>query len=546
MPEIKNMKDLPSGEDTATPKSATLARTTETAETANNLIDSNNGHDGHKGRNGHNGHLTRGRLLAKNTIWNLLGSGAPMLVALVCIPILIHGLGKERFGVLTLAWALIGYASLFDLGLGRALTQLVAQKLGAGEEPEIPSLAWTSLLLMMLLGFAGTAAVLLISPWLVHSGLNVPDALEPETLQAFRLLGISLPFVITTAGLRGLLEAHQRFGVISALRIPMGVFTFAGPLLVLPFSKSVVPVVAVLVAGRILAWAAHLLVCLQVLPELGRSIAWERSAVGPLMRFGGWMTVSNVVSPLLVTLDRFLIGALVSVTAVAYYATPFEVVTKSLLLPGALMAVMFPAFSTGFAQDRERTAKLFRQCAKSLFLVLFPIMLCSVALAQDGLKLWLGAEFAQHSFRVLQWLAVGVFVNSLALVPFTLLQGAGRPDLTATLHLIELPLYLGLLWWLISTRGIEGAAIAWTARVAVDALFLFVLARRCLPGRSRMRPRTALLPAMAMVILVLAALLNGPIVKGLFLFGTILCFVLVAWFRILTPEERTLAQLSRR
>jgi O-antigen/teichoic acid export membrane protein len=395
---------------------------------------------------------------------------------------------------------------------------------------------------MMLLGFGGTAVVLLISPWLVHSALNGPDALAPETLQAFRLLGLSLPFVVTTAGLRGLLEAHQRFGLINALRVPMGIFTFVGPLLALPFSKSLVPVVATLVAGRIISWAAHLLVCLRVVPELGRSIAWERSAAGPLLRFGGWMTVTNVVGPLMVTLDRFLIGALVSMTAVAYYATPYEVVTKLWMLPSALMGVMFPAFSAGFAQNREHTAVLFGRSAKSLFLVLFPIMLCTVALAQDGLKLWLGAEFAQHSFRVLQLLAVGVFVNSLAFVPFTLLQGVGRPDLTATLHLIELPVYLGLLWWLIGTRGIEGAAIAWTVRVAVDALFLFGMAKRYLPGKGPIRLRTALVPATALLILAFAALLQGPIVKGIFLLGTILCFVLVAWFRILTPEERTLAQ----
>jgi O-antigen/teichoic acid export membrane protein len=491
---------------------------------------------------GHNGHLTSGRLLARNTIWNLLGSGAPMVVAVFCIPILIRGLGTDRFGVLTLAWALIGYASLFDLGLGRALTQLVAKKLGAGEEREIPSLAWTSLLLMMLLGFAGTAFILLISPWLAGRGLNIPAALQGETLQSFRLLGLSLPFVITTAGLRGLLEAHQRFGLINALRIPLGVVTFAGPLLVLPFSKNLVAVVATLVAGRVVSWAAHLLLCLRFLPELGRAIAWEPSAVGPLLHFGGWMTVTGVVSPLMVTLDRFLIGALVSVTAIAYYATPFEVVTKFLLLPGALMGVMFPAFSTGFAQDREQTARLFGRSVKSLLVVAFPIMLCTIALAQDGLRLWLGAQFAQQSFRVLQFLAVGVFTNSLAQVPFALLQGVGRPDLTATLHLIELPLYLGLLWWLISTHRIEGAAIAWSARVTVDALLLFVLAKRFLPGGGPIRLRTVLLPAMALLMLALAALLRGPIVKSFFLIGTILCFALVTWFRILTPEERTLAQ----
>jgi O-antigen/teichoic acid export membrane protein len=228
-------------------------------------------------------------------------------------------------------------------------------------------------------------------------------------------------------------------------------------------------------------------------------------------------------------------------TAVAYYATPFEVVTKILLVPVALMGVMFPAFSASFAQDGARTALLFGRSVKSLFLVLFPIMLCTVVLAQDGLKLWLGAEFAQHSFRVLQWLAVGVFLNGLAQVPFSLLQGVGRPDLTATLHLIELPLYLGLMWWLIGKRGIEGAAIAWSSRMAIDALFLFALARRSLPGKSPMRLRVALFPGVALLILALAAVLQGPIVKGVFLLGTMLCFALLTWFRILTPEERTLA-----
>jgi O-antigen/teichoic acid export membrane protein len=489
----------------------------------------------------YNGHLTSGRLLAHNAVWNLLGSGAPMVVGIVCIPILIRGLGKERFGVLTLAWILTSYAGLFDLGLGRALTQLVARKLGAGEEREIPSLAWTSLVLMMVLGFAGTLSILLISPWLAGRGLNVPAALQSETLQSFRLLGFSLPFVITTAGLRGLLEAHQRFGLINALRIPMGVFTFAGPLLVLPFSKSLAPVVATLVAGRVVAWAVHLLFCLRVLPELGRSIVWERSAVGPLLRLGGWMTVSNVVGPLLITLDRFLIGAAVSMTAVTYYSTPYEVVTKFLLLPVALMGVMFPAFSASFAQDGERTALLYGRSVKTLFLALFPVMLCTVALAQDGLKLWLGLEFAQQSFRVLQFLAVGVFLNCLAYAPIALLQGVGRPDLTAALHLIELPLYLCLLWWLISMRGIEGAAIAWSTRAAVDALLLFVLAKRVLPGKSPIQLRAALLLAMALLIFALAVRIQGPIVKSIFLLGTILCFTVVTWFRILTPEERTLA-----
>src|SRR6516225_278962 len=111
-------------------------------------------------------HLTSGKLLARNTVLNLIGNAAPMLVAVFSIPILIHWLGKDRFGILGLAWVLIGYANFFDLGLGRALTQLTAAKLGEGKEQEVPTLVWTSLLLMVGMGAVGTAIIAAISPWL--------------------------------------------------------------------------------------------------------------------------------------------------------------------------------------------------------------------------------------------------------------------------------------------------------------------------------------------------------------------------------------------
>ena len=493
------------------------------------------------GPNG-NTHLTSSRLLARNTLWNLIGSVAPMFVAAICIPLLIKGLGTDRFGVLTLVWALIGYATLFDLGLGRALTQLVATKLGTGEDHEIPTLVWTSLLLMLLLGLLGAAIIVLLGPWLVNHALHVPGALGHETLYSLYLLGLSIPIVISTAALRGLLEAHQRFGLTTALRIPMGIFAYAGPLLVLPFSKSLFPVVAVLVAGRVVAWAAHLLLCVRVMPTLRRRIVWRRTAVGPLLRFGSWMTVSNIISPLMVTLDRFVIGSVLSVGAVAYYATPYEVVTKFWLIPGSLIGVLFPAFSTSFAQDRNRTALLYGRSVKLLLLTMFPLILLVVALAGDGLKLWLGAEFAQHSTRVLQWLAVGMYINCLAWAPLAAIQGAGRPDLTAKLHMFELPAYLITLFWLTKTYGIEGTAMAWTARVSLDALALFGIAQRFLPVRSSIQLQTLLLVASALGTFALATLPRGLETKGVLLVFVFIGFSMAGWFLVLSPEERKIVR----
>ena len=102
--------------------------------------------------------LLASRLLARNVVWNIIGIGSPMIVGLIAIPFLIDGLGVPRFGVLTLAWMIVGYFSLFDLGLGRALTKLVAERLGAGEFAEIPRLIWTAMALMLVLAWQGPDA----------------------------------------------------------------------------------------------------------------------------------------------------------------------------------------------------------------------------------------------------------------------------------------------------------------------------------------------------------------------------------------------------
>jgi O-antigen/teichoic acid export membrane protein len=483
--------------------------------------------------------LLSGHLLARNVVWNLLGTGAPLAVAIPAVPTLIHAMGADRFGVLTLCWVLIGYFSLFDLGLGRALTRLLAEKLGTGEHRDIPSLIWTSLLAMSVLGCLGAGVLAACAPWMVRALLHVPAPIQSETLNAFFVLSVALPIVITSTGLRGSLEAYQRFREVSGLRALLGISTFGSPLLVLPFSHGLLPAAAALAASRLLVWIVNLVVCLICIPGLNRDFHVRLDLLVALIRYGLWMTISNIISPILTYLDRFAIGAVMSVAAVAYYATPFEFVTKFVLIPGAIISVLFPAFSTSFVQDRNSTTRLFESGTKFVFLALFPFALVVVAFAHQGLNLWLGAEFGKTSTVVVQWLAAGVFMNGMAQVPFAQVQAAGRPDLAAKLNLAEIPVYVALLWFLLRNFGIAGAAMAWTIRVTIDCVLLFLVAGRLLPNSAPGIRRLLLSCAAALFTLLLSAL-PGPFPVKLS-FVAVVCgaFALAAWRVVLTPQERS-------
>lgn len=488
--------------------------------------------------------LTSGRVLARNTIWNLVGQLLPIAVGVVAIPPLVRSLGVDRFGVLSLAWIVVGYFSLFDLGMGRALTKLVADKLGGNDEQSIPPLAWTSLSLMLLLGVVGGVISLTISPWLVYSALKVPAALQQETLHCFQLLAASIPVVTFTSGLRGILEAQQRFRVLNFIRIPTSIFSFAGPLLILPFSHSLIPVIITLVIGRCFGGLAHLLACFHAMPALRDNLVVDRHVVVPLLSFGGWMTITNIVGPLMVYADRFLVGALLSVSAVAYYTTPVDLAGRLQFIPGAVTGVLFPAFATSLASNPKRTALLVRRGIKYIFLAMFPIILVLVAFAPDGLRLWLGPAFASHSQSVLRWIAAGIFINSVACVPFTLIQSAGRPHLTAKLHLVELPFYLAAVWVLMKQLGIEGAAIAWTGRIVVDTVLLFFFADRILQHDAKFYLRLSAAMTGGLLILSVAALPQTLGERAIFCLMASAAFAAIAIIGM-GPEERKLFQRVR-
>jgi len=491
-------------------------------------------------------HLLSRRALVRNSAWNLLGLAIPLVAGLVTIPIIINGYGVERFGLLTLAWAMIGYFSLFDLGIGRALTQLVAQRLGSAKVADIPKLVWTGLLLMLGLGLVAALLVIAVTPWLITSALNIPKALQGEARLTFIVLAFALPAVILSAGFTGLLTALQRFDILNLLRVPLGIFMFVAPVLVLPFSQSLAAATAALAGTRILFLGMHVWICLRVMPELRAEMAIDYGQVRSLFSFGGWMTVTNVIAPFMVYMDRFIIAALLSTAAVAFYVTPYEVVTRLWIIVAALVTSLFPAFSTAKEVSRDQVRRLFSLATRMLYLSLTPVVLAIIVFAEEGLQAWLGADFAKNSVGVLIWLAMGVYLNSFAQIPFSLIQGLGRPDLTAKLHLVELPLYTLLLVGLLNWYGIVGAAMAWVARAALDGMALLVVAHRLMKGGGRVLLQAALLMSLPLPLFALGAALSGFAEKLTFFIVALLFLSGSAYWLVGTDERQALVETRKR
>ena len=390
------------------------------------------------------------------------------------------------------------------------------------------------------LGIVGGLAVALLAPWLVTRVLHIPPALSGESILAFRLLAIAVPFTVSTAGFRGVLEAVQAFGRINALRVPLALLTFVGPLLVLPFSRALPATMAVLAAGRAVLWFAHLRSVRQAFAPLRQVRTPERRHLRALLSAGGWMTVSNVVSPLMYSLDRFAVAAVLSVSAVSYYATAYEAVTRLWVVTSIVLPVLFPALALALQRDRTQASDLLDRGARAALGAVFPAALALAAFAPEWLTVWLGPEFGLNAATLAQGLAAAVFVNVAGQIAYTLLQASGRSDVTGRLHVAELLPYLGALWALLTRAGTLGVVIAWGARVVVDTIVLFVFAERVSPESRPALRRLATRAAVGAPLILAPAWMSSVRLRAAYAIVVLAAYAAYVLTRLVTTSERAL------
>ena len=416
--------------------------------------------------------------MRRNTLWSLAGTGLPLLLGAITIPYLIKTAGIESFGVLTLVWALIGYFSLFDFGLGRALTQQVATVRAAGAFEQLPGLIKTGLWFTAVTGVIGGVILAALSGQLALNWLKVSAALQPSTETALLIASVGIPLTTVTTGLRGILEGYEEFKVVNLLRIGLGAANFGLPALSVMFiGNSLAWMVTGLIAARAIVMLAHLWLVHQKIPKNKLAPELNGQHLGRLLSFGIWMTLSNLISPLMVTADRFIISGVLGATVVAYYTVPFEVVMRVLILPGALMTVLFPKLAAVIATDPCEAKRLYRKCIKIVAGVLLPVCIIIAICAKWGLTLWLGKTFADESWIIACVLTLGLLLNGIAAVPFAAVQATGDARKTAYLHMLEFIFYIPLLYVAMSIFGLVEAAIAWTVRVGLDLVMLVIYAK---------------------------------------------------------------------
>ena len=483
-------------------------------------------------------------MIIKNTVYNLLGRVLPLGAAAICIPLIIDGLGIERFGILILVWLIVGYFGIFDLGIGRATTKYVAEARSHNDLDNLPSLVWTSIGMLFCFGVIGGGLLFFLVNPLVENIFNIPDKLLEESRLVFWALAASMPFVLGASGARGVLEGFHKFRLVNIIKVPAGIYSFVAPVGVLLFSDNMFHIALALVFGRVVVFVVHVAVLLRTLPGCWLPCLPKKDTALQLLKFGSWLALSNLVGAAIALgyIDRFMISGILDMSALAYYSTPFEMISKLLFFAAALIGVLFPLFCAYARDNNDQLQTLHLRSIEGMLICLAPLIIVLIVFAEPILTVWLDTTFALKSAFIMQVLCAGVLIQSLGSISVAVIQALGRPDLTAKRHVIQLPFYLLAAWVCVQNFGIGDLALVWTGWVIIDAMMLIQIIRRLIPKQTlglglslvKLTIGIFIVPLVAFPLSTIPDLIMRGMITGIFIAG----FTVGCWKFVLDIDDR--------
>jgi GT2 family glycosyltransferase/O-antigen/teichoic acid export membrane protein len=421
-------------------------------------------------------------LFARNVLSNVGAQVWLLVLAFATTPVLVGGLGTDAYGVYALVLVLVGYFAFLDLGLGAATIRQLAQHEGAGDRAGLERTLRTAVTAYLVLGVLGAAAIALSASVVVNALFDVPGGLRGAATTALVLAGVGFAVNMPLAVLNAVPNALQRLDLANALNVLFATVGAGGAVALVASGRGLVSLLAYSVCLSAVAFVAFYALARRLLPGVRLRPGFDRGAFRVLTSFGLLKFANQLSVQTVYHLDKVLVAALVSVSAVAFYVVPVSIAQRLTGLVATVSTAFLPAATQlQAAGDRERFRDLYLRSERVVALVALPVGLLLVVFAEPILDLWLGAEFAARSAWPLRFLALGYMLSALGTIPAVACDALGRPGVTTAFSAVGAAFNVTMCFVLIPRHGIAGASLVILLQSLVSLpIFLLYVHRRVL------------------------------------------------------------------
>lgn len=410
-----------------------------------------------------------------NTMYNVLGYIAPILILFVSIPVLIKLIGLEGYGIITFVGVISSFLSLSNLGMGAAATKFIPEYLIKKDFQKINKIINSNMLFFMIVGTIISLVFVLI--FFLYPSLI--QRMLPNTFENYfsLLLLISGIFFINlqNLGMISIFHGFQKFKISNFINIMIPFLNYS---VMIVLAKLGYPVLYLVFGNLVVVFVSFIISIIllkSIVPKWNLSIdTFDLATIKENFSYGSYMFLGSLKGIFLYRLDKLLISFFSGTTVLTYYTIPFQISIRIHTLSAKIGGVLFPLSSELKTIGRESTIKnLFFRSNKYLVYLAAIIATPLIVFSKEILQAWIDPEFASNSFYVLMILSYSFFLNCLDIVSYFFLNGMGYVKTTFKLDWVSGVVALVLLFPLTYKFGIIGASIG--LLISTITRFLFPL-----------------------------------------------------------------------
>ncbi len=396
--------------------------------------------------------------LKRNSAFNLAGGVIPALASLAVMPIIVHGLGGEGYGLLVLITSILGYFALLDVNVTAGSTKFIAEHHAHGDDALVSQTINFGLMIYLAIGLIGAMLLFMLSGWLAGAVFNVAPAQHALAASCLKVAAVGFLFGQIQTYLQSIPQALMRYDLTFRFEVSFGLAVSLGSVALLHAGFGLLAIIWL----RVILSIVNVVLLATSIYHLMPRLRWhmpQRQTVRAMTHFSAYSFLSRVAALSYAHGDKLIIGAVVGMKPLAVYAVAATVGNRVLGMMYRVSAVLLPAASSLSARgDEARLQVIYLKISRYVVYVNLSALLLLGVFAEPLLRHWIGAEYSVGGALVLQLVALGQFVDSLTNLPSLVNDGRGHPRVTGLFALSRAVLGLALVFGLVQAFGIVGAA----------------------------------------------------------------------------------------
>ena len=425
-------------------------------------------------------------VLKKNIAANFGGSVCTGLMGLVFVPLYIHFLGIEAYGLIGIFATLLAVFGLLDMGLSSTLNREMA-RLAVQEDKarEMRDLVRTLEIPYWAVGLLISVIVIVLSPFIAYHWINAKN-LSPKTVQtAIMIMGLVIAFQWPMSFYSGGLMGLQRQVLLNVINVVMATFRGMGAVLILWLLS---PTVEAFFSWQIVVSGIHIGLIVfflwRSLPYAAEAPRFRRDLLLNIWRFAAGMTGITVLATILTQLDKIILSRMLSLEMFGYYTLASVVAMTLNRFISPVFSATYPRLTNLVALGaKEELTRLYHKSAQFMSVLVLPTAVVVALFSKQIFLLWTqNPTTAEHTHLLVSILVMGTAFNGLMNIPYALQLAFGWTRLAFLVNVVSVLLLVPLMIVLTKWYGAVGAASVWVILNGGYVLFTIqIMHRRLLP-----------------------------------------------------------------